>query len=225
MAATVGWILGRIDPGGWARRAVASGIPRSYGRCGGLARDVRGVPVAPRRSLELVGTTMTRVIAAMACGLTLAGCSMSMPSPRLLQVVAGNRAIADRIRAAGRGRQDLPGADLPHPLRADRTLRRGARRDGGDERISAADPAGSPGKCRRLVRPPPAQPAVCRAPDRGAAHQEGTGQEAHQRGRKTAGAHHPGRGAGVLVIELSCVQPGLSLADGRAIAHTSPRQA
>src|SRR6266851_8120773 len=35
----------------------------------------------------------------------------------LLQVVAADRDLADRVRAAGRGREDLPRPDLSHTLR------------------------------------------------------------------------------------------------------------
>ena len=61
--------------------------------------------------------------------------------PGLLQIVAADRGVADRVRAAGRRGEDLAGPDLPHALRADRARR---RRDVGDDcaqRLPAADRA------------------------------------------------------------------------------------
>ena len=103
------------------------------------------------------GPTMSRVIAVLACGFALAACSMSMPSLDYFRSGTGDRGAADRIRAAGRRRQDRVRRGLPHPLRTDGGLR---RRHGGHlraQRLPAHDRAGARGS----RRPPAAEPGLC----------------------------------------------------------------
>jgi hypothetical protein len=82
---------------------------------------------------------------------------------RFFQVGSQHRGVADRVGAPGRGRPHLPGADLPHALRAGGTDRRRIGGDGADDRLPAADPAGPAGG-ERERQPVAAQSTLRRAP-------------------------------------------------------------
>ena len=70
---------------------------------------------------------MSRVIAV--AGMWLHPCRMFclVAEHGLLPIVARQRSLADRLRAAGRGCADRARPDLPHALRADRARRRRGR--------------------------------------------------------------------------------------------------
>ena len=70
----------------------------------------------------------------------------------LLQVLTGDRNPADRVRAAGRGCQDLARPDLPHAVRADRAGGGEMSVDLRTRRLPAADGVAAPGARRIAAR-------------------------------------------------------------------------
>ena len=89
---------------------------------------------------------MSRVIAIVACGLSVAACSASMPSLDFLKSSPQTEALAIEIRAAGRRGEGLDGTELPYALSTHGPAGRGTVGDAGAQRISAADRVGARGR-------------------------------------------------------------------------------
>jgi hypothetical protein len=109
----------------------------------------------------------------------------------LLQVVTGDRNLANRVRAAGRGCEDVARPDLPHAVRADRAGRRnvGHRRT---RRLPAADgiAATRPGGWRHEAVAQSALRGAAGAASADAGEEEEAGgrQEEADHGRRAAGS-------------------------------------
>ena len=87
---------------------------------------------------------MSRVIAVMACGFTLAACSASMPSLNFLSSAPPSEALRIESDPPGAEAKTSLGTDLPHALRAHRPTRQRILGDACAQRVPAADRVGAP---------------------------------------------------------------------------------
>src|SRR5262245_13465191 len=116
--------------------------------------------------------------------------------PRLLQVGGSHRSLTGRIRATRRRCPYLPGPELPHPVRADRAVRRRNVRVLRTQRLPAHDLASAAGitvpDLWRGWSTPAAQPGLCGTSAPAAAREEEGRPQAD--GAEDHGSSCPGRG-------------------------------